>query len=96
MVPLGVRDASPTSTKVDIYIMLAIRRPRATKSADDLAREAILSQYSMHRNNIRFLATVVGDFLVYKGSLFWRKIMETDVKLFGWRDLKLIRMDSGR
>lgn len=70
--------------------MLARARPRESRNVDDLAREAILSQNSMHRNNVRFLATVVGGFLVSDGSLFWREMMETEVRLFGWKDLKLI------
>lgn len=78
------------------HIMLARRSIRANKSAEQLALEEFASQSVMHKNNIRFVARLVIDFLNSPDSLFWREIMETDVKLFGWRDLKLLHQEFSR
>lgn len=78
------------------HIMLARRSTRANKSAEQLTREEFEAQAVMHRNNIRVVGKMVLDFLKSPESRFWQKIMGTDVKLYGWRDLKLLHQEFSR
>lgn len=70
--------------------MRPTRNRPATVDNEQLTDAEVRSQYVMHRNNVRFLAKMLLDFMNTPCAVFAKELLASEVKHYGWEDLKLI------